>query len=285
MLTLKRPFDEVIFYDDASTDNTCELLSAKGFKVIKGAVNQGPGFARNKLAESTTCDWFHFHDIDDRLDPDYLVKTSLIAESKDADVVLCNVNWYDAQSQTLLFSWVYSNEGIRNNPLAYTIANPIGGINGLYRSAKFMASGGFNTQIKIWEDADMHVRLAGNNARFYVIEEVLSYAYRYSNSASNNYTQGWLNRLLLLQSYYQQFTNLQIRDTIGKQAQTAASHLVILHQYKAAQSALKLSEKCGVKVPDKNSSSWNLIKLLLPAFVRVQLRLVQLKYAFRKHNG
>lgn len=280
---LNKAFDEVIFYDDASTDNTYALLKQKGVNVIQGGENRGPGYARNKLAEVCRSDWFHFHDIDDEMDADYLVKTSEIVKVNPVvDVVLCNVNWYDAQSGKLLLAWNYSHRDINENPVAYTIANPIGGINGLYRKSKFLQSGGFNTQIRIWEDADLHVKLASKKAIFYVIEEVLSKSLRYAESASNNQNLGWVTRLDLLTGYSKLFEDAIVRRQIGKQAQFAASNLILLGQSAEAEKALYLSELCNVKVPDNASKIWQILKWVLPSSIRINLRLFQLKKAFHK---
>jgi glycosyltransferase involved in cell wall biosynthesis len=278
---LNKAFDEVLFYDDASTDNTVSVLQKRGCTVIRGETNKGPGFARNTLASAAKGQWFHFHDIDDLLEPDYLVKTAAIAQTGNYDVVLCNVDWYSTDQKTILLSWKYSNEQIKQNPVSYTIGHPIGGINGLYRKEKFTAAGGFDTSLRIWEDADLHVRLAGAGARFYVIEEVLSISIRYSNSASQDQTAGWLTRLSLLQAYQKQYADKIIRDMIGRQAQLTASKLILSRQYDAAKSALKLSELCGLKVPDSKSPVWRVLNTILPARLRIKLRMAQLKFAFK----
>jgi len=283
---LNKPFDEVIFYDDASTDNTVTLLTKRGCTVIKGDENKGPGFARNMLAAAAEGQWIHFHDIDDFLAPDYLAKTATVAQTGNYDVVLCNVDWYDTDQKNILISWKYSNGQINQDSVSYTIAHPIGGINGLYRKEKFLATGGFNTSLRIWEDADLHVKLAGKGARFYVIEEVLSISIRYSNSASADQTAGWLTRLNLLTSYQKLYFDKTIRITIGRQAQLAASILIMAQQYDAAKRALKLSELCGLKVPDGKSSVWRILHIMLPAWLRIKLRMAQLKFAFKKSpNG
>ncbi|QEC77921.1 glycosyltransferase [Mucilaginibacter ginsenosidivorax] len=283
---LNKAFDEVLFYDDASIDNTVAILQQKGCTVIKGEVNRGPGFARNSLASAAKGQWFHFHDIDDLLDPDYLTKTATAAQTGNSDVVLCNVDWYSTDQKTILLSWKYSDEQIKQNPVSYTIGHPIGGINGLYRKEKFTAAGGFDTSLRIWEDADLHVRLAGAGAKFCVIEEVLSISIRYSNSASADQTAGWLTRLGLLQAYQKQYTDKKVRDMVGRQAQLTASKLILSRQFDAAKSALKLSELSGLKVPDSKSPAWRILNTILPAWLRIKLRIAQLKFAFKNSpNG
>jgi glycosyltransferase involved in cell wall biosynthesis len=282
---LTKSFDEVIFYDDASTDGTASILTGKGFKVIKAKTNCGPGFARNQLAAAATGDYIHFHDIDDELAPNYLEKTAEVAKSGRYDVILCDVDWYTPGKKELVLSWKYSNSEIKQDALSYTITHPIGGINGLYRKKKFMETGGFNTEVRIWEDADLHVNLAAKNANFYVIEEVLSFAIRYPGSVSEDQTMGWLTRLNFLQKYSQRFTNAVTRLAIGRQAQVTAGKLIMGKQYAQAKTALQLSEACNVKVPDNQNLLWGFLKSVLPASLRIKLRLAQLKQAFRQSNG
>lgn len=278
--SLSRTFDEVIFYDDASIDHTYELLTRSGYLVIKGAVNMGAGYSRNQLAQAAKGDYIHFHDIDDLLAPDYLLKTAKIAEDTGVDVVLCNVDWFDETREKILISWKYSNQQINQNSVAYTISNPIGGINGLYKKSKFKETGGFNEYYRIWEDADLHVQLAAQQASFYILEEVLSYSVRHNLSASIDQDYGWQARLFFLQHYADLFIFQSVQHAVGRQAQVAASNLVIYKRFKEAQLALNLSEKCGVKVPDNGNFIWKIFKFFLPKSIRIKLRLVQLKNAF-----
>lgn len=280
ILALKSAFDEVIFYDDASTDNTFELIKSKGYPIIKGNTNGGPGYARNKLAETATGNWIHFHDIDDGLHPDYLIETSKIAAEMVVDVILCNVTWYDAKTEIPLIYWKYSNDLINKNPVVYTISNPIGGINGMYNKEFFLNAGGFDTEVRIWEDSNLHVKLAAEGAKFYVIEKELTYSLRYEESISSNQNLGWLIRLEQLQKYATHFTDQEIKNTIGIQAQFTASRLIMGKQYEVAKDAFLLSEKCNLKVPYSNNLLWKILKFILPKTVRIKLRILQLKSAF-----
>jgi len=283
---LSRSFDEVIFYDDASTDNTLAILSQQGCRVISGEVNRGPGYARNSLVSATGCRWFHFHDIDDRMDRDYLKKTAEIAErNSGTDVILCNVDWYNEGGNSVALSWRYSDVQIKANPVSYTISKAIGGINGLYRKEKFLQTGGFNTELRIWEDADIHVRLAAHGAIFHVVEEVLATAIRYTKSASSDQVTGWLNRLSCLQYYFTLFSDQMILREIGVQSQLNASQLILCGEYGQAKKALLLSERCGVQVPDNKTPEWTLLKAIAPSWIRIPLRVAQLKHAFLKSRN
>lgn len=276
-----KQFDEVIFYDDASTDNTVEILESYNQRVIKGATNSGPSTARNKLAEVTTTTWFHFHDIDDFLDDNYLKRVSAFID--DCDVVLCNVDWYDSSRKNILLSWKYSNNQISKDPLSYTLSNPIGGINGLYKKLFFQLLGGFNENVRLWEDADLHVRLAASNARFIVIEEVLSISIRSLTSLSCDQIKACQTRYALLRGYYYNPSFKEVHKTIGREAQKIASALIMYNDIRTAKLALKLSERCGVKVPDSKNFFWSVFKLALPASLRIFIRLIQLRLAFKSH--
>jgi glycosyltransferase involved in cell wall biosynthesis len=58
------PAFEMLFIDDASTDNTQDLAEQYGFKVIRLTVNNGPGQARNKGVEVAQGDVVAFTDSD-----------------------------------------------------------------------------------------------------------------------------------------------------------------------------------------------------------------------------
>lgn len=280
-----KSFDEIIFYDDCSSDGTLALLQSKNLKVLKGVSNNGPGHARNQLVKVSACDWVHFHDIDDELMPEYLERMCQIVDSNQSvDVILCNVNWIDGDTKKIMLEWEYSNIGINEDPIRYTIANPIGGINGLYRKNKISDTTGFREDIRIWEDADFHINLAANHAKFYVEEQVLSYSIRNPKSASEDQHLGWKTRLELLLSYQKKFSADAHQHEIGIQLQKVAVNLIILGDIQCAKSAYQLSEKCNVPVPDNPSLLWNVIKFILPGYLRIGLRILQLKYAFRNNR-
>ena len=87
-----RPFNEIICYDDASTDDTAAVAAALGARVISGECNAGPAHARNQLWRAADTEWVHFHDADDLLEPAYHA-TVAARVNADTDVVICNARW------------------------------------------------------------------------------------------------------------------------------------------------------------------------------------------------
>jgi glycosyltransferase involved in cell wall biosynthesis len=257
-------FDQVLCYDDGSTDDSAEIAERLGMKVILGKDCRGAGFARNQLARATNCDWFHFHDADDLLDLHYLERTKSQITS-DTDVVLCNVDWLDAQTHQLVIAFRYSNQELQRSPGNYLLSHPVGGINGLYRSTAFWAVGGFNESLKIWEDADLHVRLAISGARFMVIEEVLSISLRYAQTTSHDYRKNWQYRLQALQQYTRDFPTLS-RQELARQAEITANNLLEFKDYSSAKIAIQLCLSLGVKPPSTNNFFLNSMKRIFSSF-------------------
>lgn len=196
-------FAEVIFYNDGSTDNTLELLENSGHTFISSSVNNGSGFARNKLAKSATCEYIHFHDIDDKFNPEFidLIKAPL---SKSPDIIVGNADWIIEATNQVEIQWRYDANEANADPLAYFIEHPLGIINTVYKRASFLAAGGFNEKIKCWEDSDLHVTLATKGNKFAFTDNVLAYSMRHNNGVSSNQNWCWQCRFKFLQGYLAQ---------------------------------------------------------------------------------
>lgn len=87
---------EIIAVDDASTDNSLEILQEYAnmypgkVKVIACPVNRRQGGAKNEGLKVATGEWLGFIDSDDWVVPDYYEKLITRAEETDADVVGCD---------------------------------------------------------------------------------------------------------------------------------------------------------------------------------------------------
>ena len=243
-----RAFDEVLCYDDASSDNTSAVARSLGATVIRGERNAGPAFARNELWRAARGDWVHFHDADDLLRPDFLERmTARVTDS--TDVVICDAEWQQAHDRRPFLTWRYSEAELRNEPAAYLLSHPVGGINGFYRRTALEKIGGFDPRLHVWEDADLHVRLALSGARFAVVEEPLVIALRRNDSLSAPPLPNWLNRLAALENYSQLTSTSAFAQALASEAERAASALAELRTGDHTERALALCHRLGLRPP------------------------------------
>lgn len=92
---------EIIAVDDASTDNSVEILRGyeekypEKVKVICHEVNKRQGGAKNTGLRAAQGEWIGFIDSDDWVTPDYYEKLLRKAEETGADMVGCDYNLVD----------------------------------------------------------------------------------------------------------------------------------------------------------------------------------------------
>jgi glycosyltransferase involved in cell wall biosynthesis len=262
-----RPFDELLCYDDASSDDTAAVAQSLGATVIRGERNAGPAFARNELWRAAHGEWVHFHDADDLLRPDFLEKMATRATDA-TDVVICDAEWQQEHDRRPFLTWRYSEAALRAEPAAYLLSHPVGGINGFYRRTALEKIGGFNTQLHIWEDADLHVRLGLSGARFAVVEEPLVIGLRRGDSLSAPLALNWFNRLVALEGYAQLRATPAFARALATEAEQAASAFALLRENAHAARALSLCHRLGVQPP---TSHQFLIRALKPFVAPVTL--------------
>lgn len=95
---------EIIAVDDASTDNSLEILreyAAKypeRVKVLAHEVNKRQGGAKNTGLKAAAGEWAGFIDSDDWVTPDYYEKLLRRAEETGADMVGCDYNLVDSHT-------------------------------------------------------------------------------------------------------------------------------------------------------------------------------------------
>jgi glycosyltransferase involved in cell wall biosynthesis len=257
-----RPFDEIVCYDDASTDDTAAVAHSLGASVIRGETNAGPAHARNQLWRAAGNDWVHFHDADDLLDPRFVEKMSDRADVS-TDVVICHARWFHSNGE-LEREWCYSDSELRAAPVPYLVTHPVGGINGLYRRTALDAIGGYEETLKVWEDADLHVRLAANGARFRVVEESLVSALRRNDSQSAELKRNWRSRLSALETYTHTLP-ASVQPIVAAEAETTAGNLLSLGDTNGARQAIALCARLGHRVPTTHHPLLLALRPWLPA--------------------
>lgn len=184
------PFDEILVYDDCSTDSTSEIAKGYGAQVIRGDQNVGCSTGKNRLAERTSCEWVHFHDADDELYPNFVeVARRWMLLSSPPDVVLFGYEYRDALNGKLMATVSFDHEPLSRDPVAYTIGTKIVSICGIYNRTAFLRAGGYDLDPEVLynEDAAMHCQLARAGLRFAAdpTVTVLNYQMHSSMSQSN----------------------------------------------------------------------------------------------------
>lgn len=259
-----RPFDEIWLFDDGSADESSAVATALGAKVLRSDQSLGPSAARNRLIAACTCDWLHFHDADDTMEPRYLERV-LQEIRPDTDLVICDMPWVEEETGRVDNRWTYDGAALARHPAAYLLVNTIGGINGLYRRASLTAIGGFDENLRFWEDLELNLRLSARGARTAVVNEDLVTAYRRRGSYSNsNLREVWHVKLQIMDRLCPT-ADATLRATLAVEAETIADRFAALNLWPDVPVALALARKAGGDPPTTRNPFLRLLKRLLPA--------------------
>ena len=180
------PFDEILVYDDGSTDDTAAVARAHGARVVTGGANVGCSAGKNRLAEAATSEWLHFHDADDDILPTLSERVRVWTQREDApDVLLLHYEYRDFETGEHLGEPSYDADLMRRDPVAFVLQYKVPNF-GVYRRHAFLGAGGFDLDPAVLfnEDAAVHHRLALAGLRFDYEPELTCLNYRYGASMS-----------------------------------------------------------------------------------------------------
>ncbi len=244
------PFDEIICYDDCSSDNTVEIAQALGAKVIKGIENKGPAYARNRLIEASKSDYIHFHDSDDLIAPRFVEALKASIETEDVQFI-CNTYVFDRETRSeSLGNIVYDGLLRAEDQLMFFLQNVGFASMGLYSRKALNDIKGFREDIKGNEDPDLHIRLSAKGYKIKPLKEYLVTKLEHSSSFSHqNWFQCLSDKLKCLR-YYHENLPAQYSIIIGKQAAELSNYFYREHNPKLSKDARKLAYKTGVKTID-----------------------------------
>lgn len=99
-LSQSRPPEEILVVDDASSDNTVDIVrnisrTNLSVQIIASPKNGGPARARNAAIQQATGDWIAILDADDAWRPERLERLLAVADEQKADFVADNLILYD----------------------------------------------------------------------------------------------------------------------------------------------------------------------------------------------
>jgi glycosyltransferase involved in cell wall biosynthesis len=176
---------EVIVVDEASTDDTPDVLAGLGdarVRVVRHETPQGVSAARNRGAAEARGEWVAFTDDDDLWAPEKLARQVHAAQAAGRD-------WSYAGSVNVTddLQIVY---GLPPGPpeevvaaLPHYNAIPGGGSNVVVRRETLLRAGPFDRRLRNTEDWEMWIRLARAGPPAWVRSPLLAYRVHTSNSS------------------------------------------------------------------------------------------------------
>ena len=180
------PFDEILVYDDYSTDETAAIAREYGAIVITGAGNIGCSAGKNKLARVAKTDWLFFIDADDELFSDFTSVAHLWMNEKDApDIVLIRYWDIDFSSGKILDEPIYDRDALKRDAVKFTIENKIVNFE-LIKKEPFLKIAGFDTDPAILyiEDRAFALKAALQGLSFDAATEIIGIKYYFPGSMS-----------------------------------------------------------------------------------------------------
>lgn len=261
------PFDEILVYNDCSTDNTAIVASSYEVNLVNGLINMGCSFGKNKLLEITKCDWIHFHDADDELLPNFTTLAHQWMEKENCpDVVLFDFEYRDNDTNDFLSKSNFNNSELQKDPVRYTILNQINPFCGIYNSTKLRLVNGYDLfpEILYNEDVAFHCKLAICGFTFGSESEISITNYRIKNSMSS------ANSLKCAQAHFhvmqinaEKVGNLYAKEIALKLWNNAAS-LASMSDWKTAKKAVDLAVQLAGKNTSQSSFLFKILVLLSP---------------------
>ena len=181
------PFDEIMVYNDCSTDNTSDVAKEHGAIVVEGIVNKGCSIGKNNLAKIAKSDWLHFHDADDDLLPKFTqVAHKWIDNQEVYDIILLNYKYKNFETQQLIGEPNYNIDDLKKDPIRFTIVNKVVNF-AIIRKASFLNIAGFDTDPNVLynEDRAFYSRAAIKGLLFAYEPELTCINYYYPGSMSS----------------------------------------------------------------------------------------------------
>jgi glycosyltransferase involved in cell wall biosynthesis len=175
---------EVIVVDDGSTDNSAAVVQEFGSEVHYERIpNSGVSAARNIGLRIAGGELIQFLDADDLLHPQKLERMAPLAANEPQSMVFCTAAVTELRSGRRLGSWVAPLEA-GTDPVVYVFSTLIQTSTPLHRREHLVRVGGFREELRVWEDPDLHFRLAASGLSFKQVPQELVTLRRTDSSLS-----------------------------------------------------------------------------------------------------
>ena len=187
---------EVIVVDDGSQDGTADLVAAEypQARCIRQR-NAGPSTARNRGVEEASGELVAFLDADDEFAPDKVARQVAVLHGGH-DVQVCGTNGlvvegrrsypFNATERPALIRWSFHDIIWDCHPVMASLMLP---------RALFLEMGGYDPQMRIGEDKDLFMRLAGRGCGVVEINRPLYIMHRRPGSLSTGRAEDRASRV------------------------------------------------------------------------------------------
>jgi glycosyltransferase involved in cell wall biosynthesis len=180
---------ELIIVDDASTDNTEEVINSfndKRIRYIRHEKNKGEAAARNTGIKTAGCNYIAYQDSDDEWLPEKLAKQMKLLENASPEVGVIYTGFWKTENHRrtyIPFSWVRQKNGDIHKELLK--GNFIGSPVALIKKECFDKVGLFDERLRNLVDWEMWLRIS-KRYHFRCVDEPLAIAHYDSDNISDN---------------------------------------------------------------------------------------------------
>jgi len=265
------PFSAILCYDDGSTDDTVAVARSLDLDIVSGNPNRGVAHARNQLAARAVTEWIHFHDADDRIASNFVARLAPLCDDQH-DVVSCDADWVSESDGGLQIAWRYNRDALALDPVAHLLAHPLSLNNSIIRRSFWASGGGCDESFVMWEDAELHFRLALAGARWQHVPEVLTWSLRNPKSFSHDYHKNCRSHLQFIEKHACDPRCARLRDRFARQAEGDAVALLNLNDFAGAAEAVRLARSLGLRPPSSRHPVWAILRPFVPDLTLLRLQ-------------
>jgi succinoglycan biosynthesis protein ExoO len=228
---------EVLVVDDASTDNTAEVVNNftdSRLQLLVNESNKGPSYSRNLAIKEAKGEWIALLDSDDWYTPQRIETLLHVAQEENADLIADNI-YFIADGADSPTSTMFFQQGIRfEKPKVIdsvyfvdyylSVTKPLIKLNFLLQHSLE-----FNEDLRYEEDFVLFLLCLLKGARFIIVPESYYYYCNRSGSLVTEYMhfheQAYKTNLYLLQQYF-------IKEN-SKLTHSLSKRLIIMKQIRA----------------------------------------------------
>lgn len=197
---------EIIAVDDASKDNTKDVISNfndKRIKYIRHNKNKGGGAARNTGIKSARGEYIAFLDSDDEWLPEKLEKIISLFEkkSKVIGVIFSGLIWLNPNEKKPIFDIPQIDVDINQNIVFKNLLGPLSST--IVRRECFEKCGYFDERLPAGQDWDIWIKIA-KKYRFAIVKEALGLYYCDGERISTDMNNKAKGHRIILEKYYEE---------------------------------------------------------------------------------